>query len=52
MTIIDVPDREPPPGVCFKQQTDPTKPYMLHRCTYPAGHDTGAQPTPHQWEKP
>lgn len=47
--IIDVPDVDAPEGVCWKQQTDPAKPFMFSRCTFKKGHDTGAHPTPHQW---
>lgn len=57
MKIIDVPDVPRSESGkeslwCWKQQTDPTKPHMFVRCTLTIGHDTGAQPTPHQWEKP
>ena len=54
---IDVPDvPRPTEGIqslwCWKQQTDPTKPFMFSRCTKAVGHDTGAHQTPHSWETP
>jgi hypothetical protein len=34
------------PTLCYKQQTDLTKPSLLARCAYPKGHAG-----PHQWER-
>lgn len=57
MKIIDVPDVPRPTSGnarlwCWKQQIDPTKPYMFSRCTLAIGHDTGDHPTPHTWDTP
>jgi len=43
---VVVPDVPAPPKVCWKQQVDPKKPYMMFRCMFRKNHNG-----PHQWEK-